>query len=115
MKRREFVKSSTAFTALSVMGIKNSAFSFVKPEQPIGVQLYTVRDLMKNDVPGTIAKVAGIGYTHVEGAGYNKRKFYGMEPGEFKGLLANNGLIISPRLWLVNAESAEILKLKLGK
>ncbi len=92
MKRREFVKSSTAFTALSVVGLSNLAFSFVKPKQPMGVQLYTVRDLMKKDVPGTIAKVAGIGYTHVEGAGYNNRKFYGMGPKDFKSLLSDNGL-----------------------
>ena len=92
MKRREFVKSSTAFTALSVVGLSNSAFSFVKPKQPMGVQLYTVRGLMQKDVPGTIEKVASIGYTHVEGAGYNDRKFYGMAPNEFKDLLNNNGL-----------------------
>ena len=36
----------------------------------IGMQLYTVRDLMKADVDGTLAKVAAIGYNEVEFAGY---------------------------------------------
>jgi sugar phosphate isomerase/epimerase len=36
----------------------------------IGLQLYTVRDLMKRDFDGTLAKVAAIGYKEVEFAGY---------------------------------------------
>src|ERR1700692_4862951 len=36
----------------------------------VGVQLYTVRDAMKSDFEGTLAKVAQIGYKEVEFAGY---------------------------------------------
>jgi len=36
----------------------------------IGLQLYTVRDLMAKDFNGTLAKVAAIGYQEVEFAGY---------------------------------------------
>jgi sugar phosphate isomerase/epimerase len=36
----------------------------------VGLQLYTVRELMKTDFAGTIAKVAQIGYKEVEFAGY---------------------------------------------
>jgi len=39
----------------------------------IGLQLYTVRDLMKANVEDTLAKVAGIGYKEVEFAGYFDR------------------------------------------
>jgi len=39
----------------------------------IGLQLYTVRDLMKADMPGTLARVAAIGYKEVEFAGYFDR------------------------------------------
>ena len=35
-----------------------------------GLQLYTVRDLMQADMPGTLAKVAAAGYKEVEFAGY---------------------------------------------
>jgi len=35
----------------------------------MGLQLYTVRDAMKSDFEGTIAKVAQIGYKEVEFAG----------------------------------------------
>lgn len=39
----------------------------------IGLQLYTVRDMMKANVEDTLAKVAGIGYKEVEFAGYYDR------------------------------------------
>lgn len=70
-----------------------SAFKIKSPL--IGLQLYTVRDAMANDPVGTIAKVAGIGYTSVEGATYTgTEKFYGMSPAEFKKVLKQNGLVM---------------------
>ena len=39
----------------------------------VGLQLYTVRDMMKQNVEETLAKVAGIGYKEVEFAGYFDR------------------------------------------
>lgn len=53
----------------------------------IGLQLYTVRDQMKADLPGTLANVAAIGYKEVEFAGY-----FGRSPAEIRDLLARNGL-----------------------
>jgi sugar phosphate isomerase/epimerase len=38
--------------------------------EKIGLQLYTVRDLMKQDFDGTLSKVAAVGYKEVEFAGY---------------------------------------------
>jgi sugar phosphate isomerase/epimerase len=43
-------------------------------------------------VPGAIAKVAKMGYTFVEPAGYSDGKFYGMEPSAFKALCESNKL-----------------------
>lgn len=53
----------------------------------IGVQLYTVRDLMKTDLPGTLATVAAIGYKEVEFAGY-----FGRTPAQIRELLRRNKL-----------------------
>ena len=65
-----------------------------KPAEPknIGLQLYSLRDAMKTDVPGTIAKVGQMGYTYVEAAGYRDGLFYGLEPVEFKNLCEASGL-----------------------
>jgi sugar phosphate isomerase/epimerase len=53
----------------------------------VGLQLYTVRDLMKADLPGTLRKVAQIGYKEVEFAGY-----FGRSPTQIRALLKQNGL-----------------------
>ena len=53
----------------------------------IGVQLYTVRSLMAEDVAGTLDAVAAIGYHEVEFAGY-----FGHAPGEVRGWLDAAGL-----------------------
>lgn len=41
--------------------------------QNIGLQLYTVRDQLQRDFEGTLERVAKIGYTQVEFAGYYER------------------------------------------
>ena len=38
--------------------------------QPLSVQLYTVRDALSADLPGTLQRIASIGYTNVEAFGY---------------------------------------------
>jgi sugar phosphate isomerase/epimerase len=48
----------------------------------IGIQLYTVRDQMKQDLPGTLERIAQIGYKEVEFAGY-----FGRSPNEIRALL----------------------------
>ena len=53
----------------------------------VGLQLYSVRDLMKADLPGTLAKVAAIGYKEVEFAGY-----FGRTPAQIRELLRLNRL-----------------------
>lgn len=54
----------------------------------IGVQLYTVRDAMAHDVPGTLAKVAAIGYQEVEFAGY-----FNQTPKRIRAALDADGLV----------------------
>jgi sugar phosphate isomerase/epimerase len=60
----------------------------------IGLQLYSIRDSIRKDVPAAIEKVAKMGYSFVEPAGYGDGKFYGMEPAAFKALCEKNGLLV---------------------
>jgi sugar phosphate isomerase/epimerase len=60
----------------------------------IGLQLYTIRDAMRTDVPGSLKKVSDIGYKYVELASYANRKFYGYEPAELKKLVNGLGMEI---------------------
>ena len=53
----------------------------------IGLQLYTLRSEMQRDLPGTLARVAEIGYQEVEFAGY-----FGRTPADIRALLEQNHL-----------------------
>ena len=64
------------------------ALSKKKAVTPVGLQLYTLRDLMKEDFAGTVAKVAEIGYDAVEFAGYG-----GLSASGVKRLLSDLGLV----------------------
>jgi sugar phosphate isomerase/epimerase len=70
--------------------------------KPIGLQLYTVRDELQKDVPGTIEKVAAIGYKEVE-----IYDLYGMAPAQFTKLLKDNGLTAVSGHYLLNVEETQ--------
>ncbi len=55
--------------------------------KPIGVQLYSLRDLAAKDFPSVLKKVAKIGYKYVEPAG-----FWAISPTEFKKMIADLGM-----------------------
>ena len=60
-----------------------------RPRQiPFGLQLYSVRGDCGKDLPGTLAKVAKMGYAAVEFAGY-----YGRNAKDMRKLLDDNGLV----------------------
>jgi len=59
-----------------------------KRDIPVGLQLWTVREECKKDFPGTIAKVAKLGYKGVEFAG-----FYERSAKDVRKMLDDNGLL----------------------
>jgi len=85
MNRRTFIESSIAAAVISATA--RPAWGAVHHIDRIGLQLYTVRELMKQDFDGTIAGVAKIGYKEVEFAGY-----FGKTPKEAKAVIDANGL-----------------------
>lgn len=88
--RRTFIKKSTITVAGATMLPK--LLKEKKANDVLGLQLYTVRDDMKKDPAGTLKRLAAMGFTYVEHAGYHDRKFYGYSIPEFKNLLKDNGL-----------------------
>lgn len=63
-------------------------FSFqLLQAQEIGLQLYSLRDKFKTDVPGTLATIKSWGIHEIEGGGT-----YGLSMDEFKKLLVQNDL-----------------------
>jgi sugar phosphate isomerase/epimerase len=86
MERREFLTTAGAITLGSMLPPACRTVHGAKLEK-IGIQLYTVRDQMKADFEGTLARIAQIGYKEVEFAGYFDRS-----PADVRAILERNGL-----------------------
>jgi sugar phosphate isomerase/epimerase len=85
MNRRIFIESS--FAAGVLASLPSPTFADAHQIAKVGVQLYTVRSLMKSEFAGTIAKVASTGYKEVEFAGY-----FDHSPAEVRSILDKSGL-----------------------
>jgi sugar phosphate isomerase/epimerase len=92
MSRRSFLAATAAGAAslhagLAAPGAWANGGGRLVPKKRIGIQLFTVRDLMAADAPGTLARLAEIGYREVEVAG-----LVGRTPAQFRALLDANRL-----------------------
>lgn len=83
--RRAFLKSTGAITAATLTGAHRLAAAQLK--LPIGLQLYSVRDLLPKDFDGTLAQLNAAGYKVVEAAG-----FFNKTAPEFRGAMDKAGL-----------------------
>jgi sugar phosphate isomerase/epimerase len=83
--RRTFLKASGAAVAAACSGVEKLSARPVRTS--IGLQLYSVRELLPRDFDGTLRKLSAAGYTEVEAAGY-----YGRPAKEFRGAMDRAGL-----------------------
>src|SRR4051812_34261181 len=93
--RRKFLQQSgtVALAGLLLPKLGGAASFFErKGAVPIGLQLYTLGDLMINDPKGTLDKLAAIGYKEVESAGSSKGNFYGFSSKEFAAMVKSAGM-----------------------
>ena len=89
--RRTFLKH-TGLLAAAVAVTPSFACTPVA-KKPIGLQLYSLRDIIKNDIKSIITKVAAIGYKEVETYSYTaKDGFWGLDAKAFKALLSQHGM-----------------------
>jgi sugar phosphate isomerase/epimerase len=86
LTRREFVQNATA--GLAAMAVAPRGYA-KKADRPVGVQLYTVRSVLQNDVPGTLAAIRKIGYRTVE----TYVAEYKMSAQDLRRAILNAGLV----------------------
>ena len=87
--RQQFLKLGALATSAALLPQFDA---FAASSKKVGLQLYTLRDLMAKDPDGTLKKVAEIGYKEVEPYGYSDGKFFGKTPKEFAAKLKELGL-----------------------
>ena len=89
--RRTFIRTGAMATAglalLRIQGCSSASENAI-----VGLQLYSIRDEMRQDPLGSLKEVAKMGYVYVEHANYVEGKFYGYEPVEFRKILDDLGL-----------------------
>jgi sugar phosphate isomerase/epimerase len=73
VNRRAFLQQSAGGIAALTLPRRLTRDAGVARLDRIGVQLYTVRDVLQRDFEGTLARIARIGYQEVELAGYMGR------------------------------------------
>jgi sugar phosphate isomerase/epimerase len=91
MKRREFLHAGAMATAALAL----PSFAFGNTQRKIGLQLYSLRDVIFKDVKGTLEKVASFGYTELEHFGYADGKLFGLPIGEIGKITADLGMKIT--------------------
>ena len=102
MNRRGFVAGALAsgFGGVLTLRAQENGGTGLSP----GLQLYTIRSLMQDDVPAALALVADVGYRHVEFAGY-----FGYPASELRLMLDDLGLA-APATHVSPADMAENLE-----
>ena len=90
--RRNFIKH-TGLLAAGAALLPSFACSMSAAKPVVGLQLYSLRDIIGKDITSIIEKVAAIGYKEVETYGYSKKDgFWGLDAKAFASLLKQNGL-----------------------
>lgn len=88
MKRREFVQTS-ALAASAAIAFPSFLFA---GKRKIGLQLYSLRDIILKDVSGVLKQVAGFGYQELEAYSYNEGKLLGLPVSDVAKMVKDLGM-----------------------
>ena len=89
-KRRDFLRQVGILSAAMFVA---PALSCVTERRKIGIQLYSLRDMIPTNVEKTLASLRKIGYGEVETFDYSVTNgYWGYSPKQFLALLKNNEL-----------------------
>lgn len=91
MQRRVFIQKSS----LALAGAWLGSQALAQNQKAIGLQLYTLRDVIFKDPKAVLKQVADMGYTHVETFGYRDGKLFGMTNKEFIDYVRSLGMKIT--------------------
>lgn len=99
--KREFLKKLSLLTLGGMVAgsaapvvAANKMTSTVAGKKVIGLQIYSLGKELTEDVPAGMKRIAEIGYSTIELAGYNNRKMGQYEVGEYRKIVEDAGLKI---------------------
>jgi sugar phosphate isomerase/epimerase len=92
MKRRTFIQQSAMATAGGILLPTLMSCSPGTKSTSIGLQLYTLKDIILKDVKGTLQQVANIGFKELEAYGYGDGKAFGLPYKDFISMVNGMGM-----------------------
>jgi len=104
--RRNFLKNITLISGVLASTTLEAKKEPAKSKKmPVGIQLYTLRDVIGKDLSGTLQNVSKIGYKSVEAYGFDG-KFFSTPAKDFRKMCADLGMVISSTHAGITAENA---------
>jgi sugar phosphate isomerase/epimerase len=94
MRRRTFIQHTALAAAGAMLSPAAVAGLRGTRSSAIGLQLYTLKDIIRKDVKGTLQKVAEIGYKELEAYSYGDGKIFGMPYQDFSTMAKDLGMSI---------------------
>jgi len=96
-RRQFFEKSTMGMGAAFIAGNLpvDGSIPIPKVKMPLGFQIWTVREMLLKDFPGTLKMIAGMGYKSVEMCsppGYGFKQLMSMSAKEMKQIINDAGL-----------------------
>jgi sugar phosphate isomerase/epimerase len=100
--KREFLKKLGLLTAAGMMigpakpvSAAKSLINMPAKKKEIGLQIYSLGRELTDDVPNGLKKIAKIGYSTIELAGYGNRKMGNIEVADYRKMADDAGLKIT--------------------
>lgn len=93
MKRRTFIQHSSLLAGSILLPSVLSCTTDTK-SRPIGLQLYTLKDVIIKDLQGTLKEVAAVGYKKLETFGYADESIFGVPFSDFIKMTKDLGMSI---------------------
>ena len=106
--RRNFLKNITLASGVLATSPLLAGGELAKPKKmKTGIQLWTVRDVIGSDVPGTLAALSKIGYNSLEPYGFDG-SFYKYPAKEFRKMCEDLGMEITSTHCGITVENAPL-------
>lgn len=92
MKRRTFIQHSALAATGGILLPSLLSCNTPSTEKSIGIQLYTLKDIILKDVKGTLQQVANIGFKDLEAYSYSDGKALGLSYQDFISMVNGMGM-----------------------
>ena len=90
ISRRTFIQQTSTLASAAIL----PAWPSQRRPYKMGLQLFTIRAAMAQDVPGTLKRIAAMGYEEVETYGFDPTalRYYGLDAAVFAQRLRENNI-----------------------